>query len=56
MAFALPVKLSLSQPTSFLTFTLPLFTMEGVSRWLCGAWLLAGVKPRHLQTQCRIFL
>ena len=39
-AFALPTKLSLSQPTSFLTFTLwfsPHPTVKWVSKWLCGA-------------------
>jgi len=38
--FALPVKLILSQPMSFLTFTLlipsPILPV-GVSEWLCGA-------------------
>jgi len=38
--FALPVILSLSEPTSFLTFTLLILSpipLGGVSEWLCGA-------------------
>ena len=40
VTFAVPIKLSLSQPTSFLIFTLPIFSpipLGGVSEWLCGA-------------------
>ena len=41
VAFALPIKLSLSQPTSFLTFTLPILSpippVGGVSKRLGGA-------------------
>jgi len=41
MAFALPIQLSLSQLTSFLTFTLPILSPiplgEGVNEQLCGA-------------------
>ena len=48
VAFALPIKLSLSQPTSLLPFTLlilsPIPLWEGVSEQLRGAYLLAGVK------------
>jgi len=48
-AFVLLIKLSLSQPMSFITFTLPILSLiplgVGVSEWLCGAYLLAGVKP-----------
>ena len=47
-AFALPIKLSLSQPMSFCTFTLPISphpTGGGVPEWLCRAELLAGIKP-----------
>ena len=50
MAFALPIKLSLCQPTSFLTIT-PLISSPilpgGVSERLWGADLLTGVKPWH---------
>lgn len=48
VAFALPIKLSLSHPMSFLNFTLlvlSLITLWGVTEWLCGAELTAGVKP-----------
>jgi len=49
MAFALSIKLSLFQPTSFLTFILvilsPIPAVRGVSEQLCGAQLPAGVKP-----------
>lgn len=46
MAFALSIKLSLSQLTSFLSFTLLiLFQMLRVlTKWLCGAYLLGGIK------------
>jgi len=43
-AFALPVKLSLSQPTSFLTFTL--LILSPIPRWgseqVVVWWLVAG--------------
>jgi len=45
------VKLSLSEPTSFLTFTLPILTpsrREGACKRLRGAELPAGVKLQHL--------
>ena len=48
MAFVLPTKLSLSPPTTFLTFTLPILSSippQGVSKRLRGAYLFAGVKP-----------
>lgn len=38
-----PFKLSLSQTRSFLTSN---WGERGVSKWLCDAWLLAGVKPQ----------
>jgi len=50
-SFCLPIKLPLSQPTGFLTLTLlilsPIPPWGGKSERLCGAELLAGVKPRH---------
>jgi len=47
MAFALPIKPSLSQSTSFLTFTLPILSLIlPVGKRLCGAYLPAGVKPQ----------
>jgi len=49
-ALALPVKLPLSQPMSFLAFALPILSPTpwgGVSRRLPGAELLAGVKRRR---------
>lgn len=50
VAFASAIKLSLSEPMSFLTFSLPvLFPFPlgrvCVTEHLCGALLLAGVKP-----------
>lgn len=45
--FALPIKLSLSQPTSFITFTFLILSpshMGRVSKQLCGAKLPARVK------------
>jgi len=39
-AFALPIKVSLCQAMSFLTFTLPILSPippGGSSEWLCGA-------------------
>lgn len=53
MAFDLLFKLSLSQHLSFLTFTLPINSSIPPQGWghgerselLCGAHLLAGVKP-----------
>ncbi|GAB0196687.1 hypothetical protein GRJ2_002134000 [Grus japonensis] len=60
MAFALPVKLSFSQPTSFLTFALLILShilLGGVSERLRGAELPAGVKPRHWRfnkAKCRV--
>jgi len=45
MAFALPIKISLSQAMSFLTFTLQIPTGEGGSEWLGGAELSAGFNP-----------
>ena len=50
-AFAFPIKLSLSQPTSFLTLTLPILSpipWRGASERLGGAELAAGVKPREM--------
>jgi len=47
MAFALPVKLSISQPTNFLTYpfdSLPHHNVGRMSEQLCGAELLYGVK------------
>jgi len=47
-ALALIIKLALSQAMSFLVFTLlslPCIPLRGVSKWLCGAELPAGVKP-----------
>jgi len=52
-SFALPIKLSLSQHTSFLTFTLPVLSPSpqgGVSERLHGAELLAGVNPQQYCT------
>ena len=48
-AFALPVKLSLSQPMSFLTFILLVLSPipPGGSEQLRGAWLLTGAKPQQ---------
>jgi len=40
MAFALPIKPSLSQPMSFLAFALSILSpipLEGASKGLCGA-------------------
>lgn len=50
LTFAFPTNLSLSQPMSFLAFpssSLPSSAGGEVIEWLCGAWLLAGVKPQH---------
>ena len=50
-AFALPTILSLSQPMSFLTFTLPIIfpiPLEGRSEWQCAAYLLARDKSWQL--------
>lgn len=50
VAFALPIKLSLSQPMSFLSFTfllLSLITLPGVTEGLCGAELTAGVTSQQ---------
>ena len=49
-SFALPTKLSLSQPRSFLTFTLPSLspTPLGESERLCRAKLLTGIKSQEL--------
>lgn len=49
MAFALSIKLSLFQLPSFLSFTLLiLFHMLRVlTKWLCGAYLLEGIKRRQ---------
>ena len=48
-AFVLLIKLSLSLPTSFLTFTLPVLSPipmgGGVSKWLSDASLPDEVKP-----------
>jgi len=47
-SFAFPIKLSLSQPTSFFTVTLPPLshsTVRGVREHLCGAELHAGLNP-----------
>ena len=52
-AFAFPVKLSFSQRTSFLNFTLSILSpvpLRWVSKWLCEAELLAGLT--HTWTQC----
>jgi len=50
-AFALSIKLSLSQPMSFLTFTLPILSpiplWGTVSEYLHGAQLPASVKPQQ---------
>lgn len=49
--FCFPVRLSLSQHTSFLTFTsfvLSLIVLAREEERLCGTWLLAGVKAPHL--------
>jgi len=54
-AFALPIKVSLSQSTTFLTFTLltlshfPLW--QGVSEWLCEAKRPARVNPHQKDKQ-----
>lgn len=51
MAFALPVKLSLSQPMSFFFCfldALPHPACVTVSKSLCGAQLSVGVKPQHV--------
>lgn len=51
--FALPIKMSLSQPTSFLAFTLPiLYTIAlGKSELVAGGALLpAEVKPWQLDS------
>lgn len=47
--FALPIKLPLCQPMSFLTITLPVLSpVQGKrSEKLCGALLPAGAKPIH---------
>ena len=48
-AFALPIKLSLSQTMSYLTLTLLILSPvpPGGSEWLRRAWLLTGAKPRQ---------
>lgn len=50
VAFALPIKQSLSQPASFHTFALPILvpnTLRRVSKWLCVAELPTKLKPQH---------
>lgn len=49
-AFALIIKLSLSQPMSFLAFMLP-FLQERVSEWLCEVEMPAGVKTQDLSKE-----
>ena len=50
--FSSPIKLFLSEPTSFLTFVLPILSPTSLGRggeWASrsvGAWLLPGVNPR----------
>lgn len=47
MAFACPIKLCLSQPMGFPAFTFPIVSLIPlIAEWLCGAWLLDGVKPQ----------
>lgn len=48
--FAFLIKLSLSQPLSFLTFTLLILSPSheaGVGEWMDGTELLAGVKSQQ---------
>lgn len=56
-AFAFPIRLSLSQPTSSLTFTLPILSPipPGGSQ-LCGADSPAGDKPQHFYSLNKTFL
>ena len=49
--FALPIKLPLSQPMSFLTFTLFILSLvQLVSKKLCDVCLPTGVKPQVTST------
>lgn len=55
LAFAFSVKLPLSQPISFLPFTIPILSpvlLMKVREQLCGACLLPGGKPRHAFLVC----
>lgn len=50
MGFASPIKWSSSQPTSFLTYTLPILSSippEGIEQE--AVWGLVGVKPNQVQ-------
>lgn len=45
------IKLSLSQPVSFLNFILLSSHQGWVSKWLRGVWMPLGVKPQHQWTE-----
>lgn len=52
IVLAFLIEMSLAQPMSFLAFTVQIHSLillvVRVTEWLCGVWLLAGVKPWHL--------
>lgn len=55
-AFALPIKLTLSQTLIFLHFPITILSpshREGASKWLCGAQLPAGVNRYKSACDCR---